>query len=200
MEWRKVKMNFIRVRTCATREVSMDGCEFDTSLCRGVGWAMSRLTRSGRWVAEGIDEFHLCPLSLAWVWHLPLHTSWTRVEQIDEIWSSRWRWYRWISSFFVRTCIVNQEQIPRLCLFLGVLQTRSSTRRRGDEAGRVGVREGGLVVGTSPGGIGRDLKVGLFLVEKGKKTNKRNKQTNRGRFLLLLLAVCFQCRDVGGFC
>lgn len=94
----------------------------------------------------------------------------------------------------------NQEQIPRLCLFLGVLQTRSSTRRRGDEVGRDGVREGGLVVGTSSGGIGRDLKVGLFLVEKGKKTNKRNKQTNRGRFLLLLLAVCFQCRDVGGFC
>lgn len=173
-------MNFIRVRTCATREVSMDGCEFDTSLCRRVGWAMSRLTRSGRWVAEGIDEFHLCPLSLAWVWYLPLHTSWTRVKHIDEIWSSRCRWHRWISSFLVRTCIVNQEQIPRLCLFLGVLQTRSSTtprrRRRRDEAGRVGVREGGVGGGDV---IGRDLKVGLFLVEKGKQTNKQTKQTNK---------------------
>ncbi len=101
-----------------------------------VGWALSRLTRSGHGVAEGKDEFHPCSLSLASVWYLPLHTSWTRVEQIDEIWSSRCRWYRWISSFLVRTCIVNQEQIPRLRLFLGVLQTRSSSRRRRGEARR----------------------------------------------------------------
>ncbi len=70
---------------------------------------------------------------------------------------------------------------------------KTTTRRGGESPSPRGWVGGGDV-------IGRDLKVGHFLVEKGKKTNKRNKQTNRGRFLLLLLAVCFQCRDVGGFC
>jgi len=172
-------MNFIRVALAQREKFRWMDANLIPPSAEELDEQWADWQRSGRWVAEGIDEFHLCRLSLAWVWYLPLHTSWTRVKQIDEIWSSRCRWHRCISSFFVRTCIVNQEQIPRLCLFLGVLQTRSSTtprRRRRDEAGRVGVREGGVGGGDV---IGRDLKVGLFLVEKGKQTNKQTKQTNK---------------------
>jgi hypothetical protein len=85
---------------------------------------------------------------------------------------------------FVRTCIVNQEQIPRLRLFLGVLQTGrrqddddDETRRGESESERVGWWWGRHREGL----LGRP-----FFGGKRKKTNK---QTGVVFFFFYLLFV-----------